>query len=111
LASFHDEVLALAFPAGNFFAGIVTRGSPYWHAALGREGPTSTAGTSVQLGWQIPDPWAYGHHNYLPTRPPGAFRVPMPQTISALTSLVPTWATFNEWQAAWSAAIFSTRFA
>ena len=111
LASFHDEVLALAFPFGNFFAGIITRGSPYWHAALGREGPQTTTGTTVQLGWQIPDPWRYGHHNYLPTVQPAPARPPMPQALPAVSAAVPAWATFNEWQAAWSAAILGTRFA
>ena len=39
LASSEDEVLKLAFPAGNFASGIVSRGDPYWHGALGRYGP------------------------------------------------------------------------
>ena len=109
LASFHDEVLALAFPGGNFLAGIVSRGSPYWHAALGREGPQTTGGTTIQAGWQIPNPWSYGHHNYLPTRA-GQTTVAIPQTIPDLTAAVPAWANFAEWQAAWSASIASTRF-
>ena len=36
LASDQDEVLKLAFPVGNPLAGIVSRGDPYWHGALGR---------------------------------------------------------------------------
>jgi hypothetical protein len=108
LASFHDEVLALAFPAGNFLSGIFTRGSPYWHAALGHGGPQTTADTTVQIGWQIPNPWTYGHHNYLPTQA-GQRPFPLPQTIPSLTADVPPGAA-GEWQPAWSAAILSTRF-
>ena len=100
-------MLALAFPGGNFLSGIVTRGSPYWHAALGHAGPDTTAGTTVQMGWQIPNPWKYGHHNYLPTVV-GAEQLPLPQTVPELTA-ESSW-DFNEWQAAWSAAILSTRF-
>jgi hypothetical protein len=109
LASFHDEVLALAFPGGNLLSGIVTRGSPYWHAALGREGPQTTAGTTVQSGWQIPDAWQYGHHNYLPTAA-GAAPMPVPETVPDLMAAVPACAPLNGWTAAWSAAILSTRF-
>jgi len=108
LASFHDEVLALAFPAGNFLSGIFTRGSPYVHAALGHGGPQTTAGTTVQTGWQIPNPWKYGHHNYLPTQPGQPPFLP-PQTIPALSAEVPSDYS-GEWQPAWSAAILSTRF-
>lgn len=109
LASFHDEVLALAFPGGNFLSGILTRGSPYWHAALGREGPQTIAGTTVQAGWQIPNAWRYGHHNYLPSGT-GETRLPPPQAVPELTADVPPWANFGGWQAAWSASILSTRF-
>jgi esterase/lipase superfamily enzyme len=31
LASNCDDVLKLAFPAGNLASGIITRGDPYWH--------------------------------------------------------------------------------
>jgi len=39
MASSCDDVLKWAFPAGNLASGIVTRGDPYWHGALGRYGP------------------------------------------------------------------------
>jgi hypothetical protein len=109
LASSHDEVLALAFPAGNLFAGIVTRGSPYWHAALGREGPQSTLGGKVQPPWHIPDPWKYGHHNYLAQASPAVAPLALPQNVPPPSTPLPGWATFNEWRASWSASILSSR--
>ena len=45
LASQRDEVLKWAFPVGNPLSGIVTRGDPYWHAALGRTGPNPSGST------------------------------------------------------------------
>src|SRR3984885_8880822 len=39
LASKRDEVLALAFPLGNLVGGIIDQGHPWWHSALGRDGP------------------------------------------------------------------------
>jgi hypothetical protein len=110
LSSHHDQVLALAFPLGNFLSGIVTRGSPYWHAALGREGPSSTLDGKVQVGWQILNPWKYGHHNYLPHLVPKDTHPALPAVLPAVESKIPDWATFDEWQCAWSAAILATRF-
>jgi hypothetical protein len=107
LSSNHDEVLALAFPIGNPLQGVVTRGSPYWHAALGRAGPPTTLDGKVHLGWQIPDGWDYGHHNYLPELMPARDPLPIPISFpdpGSEPSLV-----FDEWQAAWSAAMLSTR--
>jgi hypothetical protein len=111
LSSWNDDVLEFAFPLGNFAAGLVTRDSPYWHAALGRDGPQSTLGGKVQTGWQIPDPWDYGHGNYLPQSPPMMPPLPVPQAVPRLNTPVPAvLAAINEWRAAWSAAILSTRF-
>lgn len=113
LASYHDDVLALAFPAGNLLAGIVTRGSPYWHGALGREGPQSTLQGRVRAGWQIPNPWNYGHHNYLPEDPPEASPLPLPQPVPQpmppLNSDLPSCSNIKDWTAAWSAAVTSAR--
>lgn len=111
LASHHDEVLQLAFPAGNFFAGIVTRGSPYWHAALGRDGPASPLDGKIRSGWEISDLWTYGHHNYLAQAPRIAPALPLapPQLAPAVGAPVPTWvANFPDWRSAWSAAVLST---
>lgn len=109
LSSYHDQVLHLAFPVGNFFSGIVTRGDPYWHAALGREGPSSTLEGKVQSGWQIPNSWHYGHHDYLPTVMPAAPPWSLPVGVPPLADQVPVWATYFEWQQAFSAGVNSTR--
>lgn len=110
LSSYNDDVLAMAFPLGNFAAGILTRGSPYWHAALGREGPQTTLQGKVQAGWEIPNAWDYGHHNYLPQLAPAGPPLPLPQGVPPLDSPLPAWGQFDEWQPAWSASINSTRY-
>ncbi len=109
LSSYRDDVLALAFPLGNFAAGLFTRGCPYWHAALGREGPESTLSGRVEAGWQIPDAWNYGHSDYLPQHPPAVPPLPCPTQVPPVNGPVPDWASFDEWRPAWSAAITSTR--
>lgn len=82
LASRQDEVLEIAFPAGNFLAGIFEQGVPYWHAALGREGPYPAAPSNLSAEWQIPDAWNFGHGSYLPgaaiSPPPLAPPLPFP---------------------------------
>jgi hypothetical protein len=109
LSSYHDQVLHWAFPFGNFLAGIVTRDCPYWHAALGREGPASTLDGKVEQGWQIPDPWHYGHHHYLASHDPVVPARSPPEIVPPIDTPVPGWATYDEWQSSWSAAVLSTR--
>jgi Alpha/beta hydrolase of unknown function (DUF900) len=86
LASKEDEVLKLAFPAGNPVAGIVTRGEPYWHGAIGRYGPNPPSQPSQLYGSPIlPDEWNFEHSSYINctgqvTGPPGeagSFPVPL----------------------------------
>jgi len=116
LASSCDEVLKWAFPAGNTFAGIVTRGDPYWHGALGRYGPNPPDQPSNLFKTpNIPDSWAFGHHSYIncsgpavgpPTESGPLF--PPPLSIPPQGTLAPT----NDlnWQPAWAAGFISTRF-
>jgi hypothetical protein len=100
-ASRSDDVLKWAFPAGNFLGGIISRGNPYVHEALGREGPACPYPANLHADWQIPDDWDYGHGDYLPDEPPIApvlapiltFPGPLPNT-----------------KPAWSAALMSGRF-
>jgi hypothetical protein len=68
LASTRDDVLALAFPLGNPLQGIIDRGHPYYHEALGREGPAQPYPPAPKLhpNWQISANLNYGHHDYLP---------------------------------------------
>lgn len=101
LASHGDAVLEFAFPAGNFLAGILSRGHPYWHAALGREGPSTIEQVRMHSGdWQIPDGWGYGHGDYL-LQAPG---IPMNLPVDLPTNLMPPLNT-----SAWSAGFVSTR--
>jgi Alpha/beta hydrolase of unknown function (DUF900) len=66
LASRSDDVLKWAFPAGNFLSGIVTRGDPYWHGALGRFGPNPPDQPSQVFPTPIlPDSWEFGHFCYI----------------------------------------------
>jgi len=68
LASTRDAVLAAAYPLGNPLQGIIDTGHPYYHAALGREGPAPPYPSDLHLkaGWQIPKELNYGHLDYLP---------------------------------------------
>ena len=68
LASRSDNVLKWAFPAGNFVSGLFSRGAPYIHEAIGREGPSTdvTPPSNVHADWQIPDGWGFDHSDYLP---------------------------------------------
>ncbi|HEY1264980.1 MAG TPA: alpha/beta hydrolase [Terriglobales bacterium] len=113
MASSEDEVLKWAFPAGNTFAGIITRGEPYWHGALGRYGPFP-ADQPANL-WQAPNMplnWEFGHHSYINCEGPighgesGPF--PPPQVIPPQGTPQPS--TQRNWQQAWAAGFVSTRF-
>ena len=71
LASSCDDVLKWAFPAGNPVAGIVTRGDPYWHGALGRYGPNPPSQpANLQPTPNIPVTWDFGHSSYINTNGP-----------------------------------------
>jgi hypothetical protein len=74
LASRSDDVLKWAFPSGNFVSGLFSRGVPYIHEAMGREGPAEPypSPDNIHADWQIPDGWDYGHGSYLPSSSLGA---------------------------------------
>jgi len=116
LASSCDDVLKWAFPAGNLASGIVTRGEPYWHGALGRYGP-NPANQPANL-WQtpnLPENWDFGHHSYIncdgnidgPPAESGTF--PLPLVVPPQETKTP--ASIRNWQQAWAAGFVSTRFA
>lgn len=69
LASKRDQVLALAFPLGNLLSGIIDVGHPWWHDALGRNGPQRPRPTNYRAPFLIPTGWGYGHHHYLQVDP------------------------------------------
>jgi hypothetical protein len=101
LASHGDYVLKLAFPVGNTLGGIIYRGHPYWHGALGHDGPDTAFPGNLRSGWQIPDNWKYGHGDYLGGQPPP---LAMPVTVP------PKGAPLPGPKPAWSAGFVSTRF-
>jgi hypothetical protein len=112
LASKEDEVLSLAFPLGNFFAGILDAGHPWWHSALGRSGPSNPPPVNFQAPFLIPDDWEFGHGSYLqvdpPAPPPPPFLVPLPACVPPQDTLPPANGEPG-WQQSWSAAFVSTR--
>jgi hypothetical protein len=101
LASRGDGVLKLAFPIGNILGGIIYRGHPYWHGALGHDGPESPFPCNLHSGWQIPDNWEYGHGNYLGGAPP---------SLSPPVNVPPNGSPQPNSKPAWSAGFVSTRF-
>jgi hypothetical protein len=116
LASDCDDVLKWAFPVGNPVAGIITRGDPYWHGALGRFGPNPGNQPSTLSGTPIlPDSWDFGHGSYIncngPVGPPGEESGPF----FPPDAVVPPQGTqrpsnARNWQQAWAAGFVCTRF-
>jgi hypothetical protein len=111
MASSCDDVLNWAFPAGNLASGIVTRGDPYWHGALGRYGP-NPANQPANL-WQtpnLPELWAFGHHSYINSD--GGVAGPLPFAIPLTVPPQGTYPPYTapNWQPAWAAGFVSTRF-
>jgi hypothetical protein len=108
LASQEDMVLAAAFPAGNFFGGILDAGHPWWNAALGREGPAAPWPGNFQAPFEIPDSWDFGHGDYLKVDPAPPITTPIAPPINVLPD-DPEPQSYG-WQEAWTAAFASTRF-
>src|ERR1700733_3753260 len=106
LASSHDEVLSIAFPLGNFLGGILAKGHPWWHAALGQGGPSRPWPSNFQAPFEIPDNWNFRHGDYLQIDPPSP-TINVPTDVPAEGSPHPG---ANYWQAVWTAAFVSTRF-
>ena len=121
LASRSDEVLQWAFPAGNFVSGLFTRGTPYVHEAMGREGPAEPYPNpdNIHSDWQIPEGWKYGHGSYLPPGPLGTTPpqfLPLPyfprQDTPAPPPFTPNALAGDAtlWQPAFSAAVETSRW-
>jgi hypothetical protein len=116
LASRRDEVLKLAFPLGNPVAGIVTRGDPYWHGAIGRNGPNPPdQPANLNKTPILPDSWDFGHHSYIncsgpasgPPAESGAF---FPPALVVPAEGTPAPGNAVNWQPAWASGFASTRF-
>ena len=117
LGSKEDNVLKLAFPLGNPLMGIFDHHHPFWHAALGRNGPTPTPSNIRNPAWQIPHLWDYGHGDYLgKVDHPDRYALPVelpppdfPNNFPDNTPL-PLKAGKNDFTAAWSAGLGVTRY-
>jgi len=126
LASNCDEVLKWAFPGGNLLSGIVTRGAPYWHGALGRYGPNPPDQPSELMGSPIlPDSWQIGHSSYIncsgavtgPPQEAGPFG-PLPLVVPsdrqaplpAGAVAAPGGPEMQNWRPAWAAGFVSSRY-
>src|SRR5208337_3801347 len=81
LASKKDGVLSAAFPLGNFFAGIIAEGHPWWSAALGHGGPSKPLPSNFQAPFEIPDNWNFEHGNYLQVDTQAAPVLPIPTDV------------------------------
>jgi hypothetical protein len=114
LASKKDEVLSMAFPLGNFFAGIIDAGHPWWRAALGHCGPIKPWPANFVAPFEIPDGWKFGHGDYLHIDKPEPPSLPLPVNVPPQGSprplLLPDGKPVPGWQEAFSSAFASTRF-
>jgi hypothetical protein len=108
LSSKRDQVLAWAFPLGNFLSGIIDVGHPWWHDALGRNGPQRPRPQNFRGPFQIPSNWAYGHHHYLQVDPAATRAVPEATDVPAQEAPPNNGA--PGWQQTFSAGFASTRF-
>lgn len=107
LASNKDTVLSEAFPLGNFIAGILAAGHPWWHAALGHCGPAKPWPATFQAPYELPDLWDFKHGNYLQIDHPEPATLPLPVDVPPQGTPPPPG---NGWQEAFSSAFASTRF-
>jgi hypothetical protein len=110
LASQCDEVLKWAFPLGNPLSGIITRGDPYWHAALGRTGPTPPdQPANLSKTPILPNSWEFGHGSYINYSAGSAEAGQFPQPTVVQPEGSPKPSTALNWQPAWAAGFVSTR--
>ncbi len=110
LASQCDEVLKWAFPLGNPLSGIITRGDPYWHAALGRTGPTPPdQPANLSKTPILPNSWEFGHGSYINYSSGSAEAGQFPQPTVVQPEGSPKPSTALNWQPAWAAGFVSTR--
>jgi Alpha/beta hydrolase of unknown function (DUF900) len=116
LSSNCDDVLKLAFPLGNPIAGILTRGDPYWHGALGRFGPNPpNQPAKLSVDPILPNNWDFGHFKYInidgpevgPADESGPF-VPPPSVVPPQGPQDPS--KLRNWRQAWAAGFVSARF-
>jgi pimeloyl-ACP methyl ester carboxylesterase len=114
LASMKDQVLSEAYPLGNFCAGIIAEGHPWWRAALGHCGPSKPWPANFRAPYEIPDNWNFEHGNYLQMDKQNAPRLAIPTEVPPNGSPIPeldsTGKPITGWQEAFSSAFASSRF-
>jgi hypothetical protein len=109
LASRMDRVLEFAFPLGNPSGELLMHGHPYFRTALGRDGPAEPIPLEQRGGaWQIPEPWNFGHGDYLP-REATAQAMAVPVVAPGPQTRQPS--DLAGWEAAWSASAVATQVA
>lgn len=107
LASRKDTVLSHLFPLGNFVAGILDVGHPWWRAAVGHCGPAKKWPANFQGPFMIPDEWNFNHGNYLEVDTGEVAKAPLPVDVPAQGTAMPA---ANGWPEAFTAGFESTRF-
>lgn len=107
LASGKDTVLSHLFPLGNFVAGILDVGHPWWRAAVGHCGPVKTWPANFQGPFMLPDEWNFNHGDYLEIDAPPVSVPQLPVDVPAQGTPMPV---TNGWPEAFTAAFESTRF-
>jgi len=108
LSSKEDHVLSFLYPLGNFFAGIIAQGHPWWHGALGRSGPSAPRPGNFQPPFLIPNNWGFDHGDYLRTDTPPAPQIPVPIDVPPEGTNKPANGVTG-WHEAWTAAFARTR--
>jgi len=109
LSSMRDTVLSRLFPLGNFVAGILTQGHPWWHAAIGHCGPAQTWPENFAAPFMIPDAWSFDHGNYLQMNEPPVPAMAVPVIVPGQGAGMPAGGSAG-WQEAFTAGFESTRF-
>jgi Alpha/beta hydrolase of unknown function (DUF900) len=109
LASRKDTVLSQLFPMGNFLAGIIDVGHPWWRAAIGHRGPVKEWPANFVPPFEIPDEWDFNHSDYLHVSqlPPPTMQLPV--EVPPQGTGLPNAGT-EGWQEAFSSGFESTRF-
>ncbi|HLI03625.1 MAG TPA: alpha/beta hydrolase [Terracidiphilus sp.] len=109
LASRKDTVLSRIFPLGNFLAGILTAGHPWWRAAIGHCGPVQPWPANFEAPFEIPDAWNFEHGSYLEIDPPPVPVLPLPVDVPPQGAAIPANG-IRGWPEAFTSAFQSTRF-
>jgi len=110
-----DDVLKWAFPLGNPISGILTRGDPYWHGALGRFGPNPPdQPANLWKNPVLPDLWQFGHSSYINCTDPEAGQAEAAAMYPPALNVPPQGTAqppfVLNWQQAFAASFASMRF-